>query len=126
MYEMRQKKLKEFQQKRWFGYAVLAAAIFFFTQGSSVVKEGIGYALPVILISLLMHARGAGILAEKLLKIKASAAATAIMLLVLSATAITCSFIKINIIIILLLDLAAIALYFGTAHICSKFKTGEK
>ncbi|GEM_PF-382676 len=126
MYEMRQQKIKELQQKKWFSYALLAVAIFIFSQGSSVIKESMGYALPAILLSFILHARGAGILAEKLLKIKASAAAPAIMLLVLSATAVFCSFVKINIIIILLLDLAAIALYFVTAHICSKFKTGEK
>ncbi len=126
MYEMRQQKIKELQQKKWFSYALLAVAIFIFSQGSSVIKESMGYALPSILLSFILHARGAGILAEKLLKIKASAAAPAIMLLVLSATAVFCSFVKINIIIILLLDLAAIALYFVTAHICSKFKTGEK
>ncbi len=126
MYEMRQQKIKELQQKKWFSYALLAVAMFIFSQSSSVIKENMGYALPAILLSFILHARGAGILAEKLLKIKASAAAPAIMLLVLSATAITCNFVKINIIIILLLDLAAIALYFVTAHICSKFKTGEK
>lgn len=126
MYEMRQQKIKELQQKKWFSYALLAVAIFIFSQGSSVIKESMGYALPAILLSFILHARGAGILAEKLLKIKASAAAPAIMLLVLSATAVFCSFVKINIIIILLLDLAAIALYFVTVHICSKFKTGEK
>lgn len=126
MYEMRQQKIKELQQKKWFSYALLAVAIFIFSQGSSVIKESMGYALPAILLSFILHARGAGILAEKLLKIKASAAAPAIMLLVLSATAVFCSFVKINIIIILLLDLAAIALYFVTAYICSKFKTGEK
>ena len=42
MYELRQKKIKELQQKPWFNYALLAIAIFLFSQGNEIIKKSDG------------------------------------------------------------------------------------
>lgn len=125
MYEMRQKQRKEMQQKRWFNYALLATAIFLFTQGSSVITTNTGYAIAAILLSFLLHVRSVVNLTERVLKIKSSNVANIAMLVSLSAISIICYFSKLNIIFISLLNFAAIAIYVIVAAISSKFKTGE-
>lgn len=126
MYEMRQKQREEMRQKKWFNYALLAMAIFLFSQGSSVIKTNMGYSLPLILLSFLLHTQSVGSLAERIFKIKPSAIANIAMIICLSVISIACYFNKINIFYIVLLNFAAIAIYAITAAICSKLKIGEK
>ncbi len=125
MYEIRQKKMRELKNKKWYPYALLATAIFLFSQGSSIIKSSIGYTLPVILISLILHAKSVGILSEKLFKIKYSPSANAAMIIFLAAVATFCYFNKLNVLLIIMLDIAAIAIYVAIAFICSKLKTGD-
>lgn len=127
MYEMRQKQRKEMQQKRWFSYALLATAIFLFSQGSSVITTNTGYSIAAILLSFILHSRSVGNLTERIFKIKSSNLANIVMLISLSVISVICYFSKLNNpIFIVLLNFAAIAIYIITAAICSKFKIGEK
>lgn len=52
---MNKKNLKEMQQKSWWNYALLAAGIFVYTQGCSILKSNLEFAIPVIIFGLLMH-----------------------------------------------------------------------
>lgn len=126
MYEMRQKQRKEMRQKKWFYYALLAAAIFLFSQGSAIIKTNMGYSLPVILISFILHSTSVGNLTERIFKIKASIAANIAMLAALSSATAICYFNQINLLYIVLMDFAAIAIYVAAAAVCSKLKIGEK
>ena len=126
MYEMRQKQRKEMQQKRWFSYALLATAIFLFSQGSATIKTSTEYALPVILISFVLHIKSVGNLTERIFKIKSNIIAHIVMITALSVISIICYFNSIAFFYVFLLNIAAIAIYVITASICSKFKMGEK
>ncbi len=125
MYEMRQKKIKEMQQKNWFYYALLAAAIFVFSQSSAIIRTNIGFALPAILISFVMHSRSVGNLTERIFKIKASTIPNIAMLICLLAISLFCYFNPLRFSYIILLNLAAIAVYVIAAALFSTFKTGE-
>ncbi|WMJ77570.1 MULTISPECIES: hypothetical protein [unclassified Sedimentibacter] len=125
MYEIRQKKMQELKQKKWYPYALLATAIFLFSQGSSIIRSSIGYTLPVILISLILHGKSVGTLSEKLFKIKYSPAANAAMIIFLAAIAAFCYFNKLGVLLIIILDILTIAVYVAIAYICSKLKTGD-
>lgn len=122
MYEMRQRQRKEMRQKKWFYYALLAAAIFLFSQGSAIIKTNMGYSLPVILISFILHSTSVGNLTERFLKIKVSIAANIAMLAVLSAVTAICYFNQLHLLYIVLLDFTAIAIYVAAAAVCSKLK----
>ncbi|WP_312699827.1 hypothetical protein [Sedimentibacter sp.] len=120
MYEMRQKQREERLQKSWWSYALLAAAIFVYTQGCSLLKTNMGYSLPLIILSFIMHLRSVSDLARKILKIKESKNANIAMLIALIAVAVVCYLRELGIIYILLLNLAAIFVYVITAAIFSK------
>ncbi|WP_313339861.1 hypothetical protein [Sedimentibacter sp.] len=120
MNEMRKRKQKEMQQKNWWSYALLAAAIFVYTQGCSLIKTNIGYSLPVILLSFIMHLRSVGDLARRIFKLKESKKANIAMLIALAAVAIICYLKEFNIFSILLFNLAAVFVYVITAAIFSK------
>lgn len=126
MYEMRQKQRKEMRQKKWFYYALLAAAIFIFSQGTAIIKTNLGYSLPLILISFMLHSTSTGNLTERIFKIKASVAANIAMLAALSAVTVICYFNQLHLLHIVLLDFASIAIYVAAAAVCSKLKVGEK
>ncbi|MGD9569507.1 MAG: hypothetical protein AB7V48_14550 [Sedimentibacter sp.] len=125
MYEMRQKKINEMRQKKWFNYALLAVAIFIFSQSSSIIKTNMGFALPLIIISFVLHSTSVGKLTESIFKIKSTVIANIAMVVALSVISVICYFNPIKIIYIILLDFAAIAVYVLAAFICSKLKTGE-
>lgn len=125
MYEIRQKKLKEMRQKKWFSFALLVTAIFLFSQGSAIIKSNMETALPVILISFILHTKSVGDIIERILKIKHSIIANIAMIITLSVVTIICYFSKQSVFYILLLDFAAIAIYVIMALICSKLKIGE-
>ncbi|WP_312812488.1 hypothetical protein [Sedimentibacter sp.] len=120
MYEMRKKKQREMQQKNWWSYALLAAAIFVYTQGCSLIKTNMGYALPLILLSFIMHLRSVGDLSKRIFKLKESKLANIAMLTALTAIAIICYLNDFNVFYILLFNLAAIFIYVITAAIFSK------
>lgn len=124
MYELRQKKIKEMQQKRWYGYALLAVAMFLFSQGSAIIKTNVEIALPAILISFILHARSVGNLAERIFKIKKSIVANIAMLVVLSVISIISYLNPLKLIYIILLNIAAVTIYIITAAVSDKFKTG--
>jgi hypothetical protein len=124
MYEMRQKRIKELREKKWFNYALLAIAIFLFSQGSAIIKTNLESALPVILISFVLHVNSVSNLTERIIKIKSSIVANMVMLVILSGTSIV-SYIKpLELLYIVLLNISAIALHFLTALACHKFKIG--
>lgn len=125
MYEMRQKKIKEMKQNKWFSYVLLAVAIFLFSQGSAIIKTNIEVALPVILISFILHARSVGSITERIFKIKSSIISSIVMLVILSAISVLCYFNPLKLLYIILLDFAAIAVYVMSAAIFNKLKTGE-
>lgn len=125
MYEMRQKKRRELRQKKWFSYALLVTAIFLFSQGSAIIKTNLQYALPLILISFILHTASVGNLTERIFKINSSIVANIAMIIALSIATIVCYFIEIGALFIILLNLIAIVIYVITALICSKLKTGE-
>lgn len=125
MYEMRQQKIKEMKQKKWFSYALLAVAIFLFSQGSAMIDTNMEVAIPVLLISFILHTNSVGNLTERIFKIKSSAVANIAMLIALSAVAAVCYNKSLNILYIILLNFAAIALYIILAAIFNKFKSGE-
>ncbi len=120
MYEIRQKKRNEMRQKKWFSYALLAIAIFLFSQGSSIIRTNMGYALPAILLSFILHAGSVGNLTERIFRLKPSAAANTAMIAALSVVTIVCYFNALNIFHIVLLNFAAIAVYVIAAAICTK------
>ncbi|NYB73339.1 hypothetical protein HZF24_04215 [Sedimentibacter hydroxybenzoicus DSM 7310] len=120
MYEMRKRKQREMQQKNWWSYALLAAAIFVYTQGCSLIKTNMGYSLPVILLSFIMHLRSVGDLSTKIFKLKESKTANIAMLIALTAVAVICYLKELNIFYILLLNIAAIFIYIIAAAIFSK------
>lgn len=126
MYELRLKKRKELIEKKWFNFALILLAIFLFSQGSALLKTSMGYAIPVIIISFLMHSRSIEKICLKLFKIEASIIANIAMLTTLSIISIICYFIPLKSIVIALLDLVSIIIYFITAFICFKFNKGEQ
>lgn len=125
MYEMRQKKRRELRQKKWYSYALLVTAIFLFSQGSAIIKTNLQYALPVILISFILHTTSVGDLTEKIFKINSSIIANIAMIISLCIVTVICYFVEIGIFFIIILNFIAIAIYVITALICSKLKTGE-
>lgn len=125
MYEIRQKQRKELMQKKWFSYALLAMAIFLFSQGSSIIKTHFGYSVSAILLSFILHTRSVGDLAERILKIKSSIVANIAMLVTLTTISAICYFSKLGFLIIVMLNLGAILVYIIVAAICSKFNIGE-
>jgi hypothetical protein len=126
MYEMRQRQRKEMRQKKWFYYALLAAAIFIFSQGTAIIKTNMGYSLPLILISFILHSTSTGNLTERIFKIKASITANIAMLAALAAVTAICYFNQLHLLHIVLIDFASIAIYVAVAALCSKFKIGDK
>lgn len=125
MYEMRQQKIKEMKEKKWFYYALLAIAIFLFSQGSSMIKTNLQYVLPLIIISFILHIRSVASLTERAFKKKPSIISSIAMIVVLSATSVICFFNPLKLSYIILLDFAAVAVYVITEAIFHKFKTGE-
>lgn len=122
MYEMRQKKIREMQQKNWWSYTLLAAAIFIFTQSCSLISAKPGQSLSVILISLIMHVKSVGDLTKRILKIKESKAANIAMVIALLTVAVICYIKTYSIFIILLFNIAAVFTYVITAAILSMTK----
>lgn len=120
MYEIRQKRRNEMRQKKWFSYALLATAIFLFSQGSSIIRTNTGYALPAILLSFILHAGSVGNLTERIFRLKPSVAANIAMIAALCAVSVICYFNMLKIFHIVLLNFAAIAVYVITAAICTK------
>lgn len=125
MYEMRQEKIRELKQKKWFSYALLAVAIFLFSQGSAIIKTNMEFALPLILISFILHIRSVADLTERIFKIKTSIIAIIVMLIALSVISFVCYFNPLKLLYIILLDFAAIAVHVILAVIFNKLKTGE-
>lgn len=125
MYEMRLKQRKEIMQKKWFSYALLLTAMFLYSQGTSMIKNNMGYSTAAILLSFILHTRSVGDLAERIFKIKYSGIANIAMLAALSVISVICYFISLNIFIIVLLNIVAIAIYIVIALIYSKLKTGD-
>ena len=120
MYEMRQKQREEMRQKKWWSFALLGIAILIYTQGCSLLNTNMGYALPLILLSLLMHLRSVSNLARRIFKLKESKKANTAMMIALAAVAVLCYLNEFRIIYILLLNLAAIFVYVIAASIFSK------
>lgn len=125
MYEIRQKKIEELQQKPWFNYALLAVAMFLFTQSNSIIKTSMGTAVPLIIISFILHSRSVSHLVKKIFKIRSNSVASIAMLFVLSVISVICYFNELNLLYIVLLDFAAIAAYVIIAAIFNKLKPGE-
>lgn len=125
MYEIRQKKMKELKQKPWFNYALLAVAVYVFSQGNAILRSSTEIALPVILISFILHARSVGNITEKILKIKSNSVANTAMLVALFIISAFCYFYELKLPYIILLDFASIAVYAAAAFVCNKLKTGE-
>ncbi|MDF2949193.1 MAG: hypothetical protein K0R07_1221 [Sedimentibacter sp.] len=125
MYEMRQEKIQKMKQKKWFSYALLAVAIFLFSQGTAIIDKSMEAAIPVLLISFILHTNSVGDLTERIFKIKYSKAANIAMLIALSTAAAVCYIKKFNILYIVLLNFAAIAIYIIFAAIFNKSKSGE-
>jgi len=123
---MRQKQRDEMKQKKWFYYALLAAAIFIFSQSAAIIKTNMEYSLPLIIISFILHSTSAGKLTERIFKIEASTAANISMLAALTVITVVCYFHPLHLLYIVLLDFVSIAIYVGAAAVCRKFKTGEK
>ncbi len=120
MYEERKRKQKEMQQKNWWSYALLAVAVFIYTQGCSLIKANPGYSLPVILLSYIMHFRSVGDLTRRIFKIKESNIANIAMLIALTIVAILCYIKEFEILYVFILNIAAISVYVITAALFSK------
>lgn len=105
------KKLKEMQQKKWWNYAMLAAAIFLFTQGCSILSNNIEFATPAIFFSLFMHNSSMKDLGQRLLKAEPINASSIAMILALIVIAVISYFTKLNLLNIFMCNLGAIALY---------------
>lgn len=105
------KKLKEMQQKKWWSYALLAAGIFVFTEGCTIIKTNMEYALPAILFSLLMHTSSMKDLGKRLLKQEPVSAANIAMIAVLLLTS-AASYIKdLSLMAIFLMNISAVLVY---------------
>ena len=109
---LNKKKLKEMQQKKWWSYAMLAAGIFLFSQGCSIISNNFEFATPIIFFSLFMHNSSLKDLSQRFFKTKAVDVASTAIISALIIIAIICYFTKINIIYILLLNIAVVAIYF--------------
>ena len=72
MYEIRKQRQKELREKRWFYYAVLAAGIFVFSQGCSLMSKNTGYAATAIILGVIMHNVSVGKIFEKIFKISSN------------------------------------------------------
>lgn len=125
MYEMRQKKIKEMKQKKWFSYALLAVAIFLFSQGSAIIDTSMEIALPAILVSFILHSNSVGNLTERIFKIKFSSVANIAMLVALTVISVICYFNPLKFLYIIILNFAAISIYIIAATIYNKLNTGE-
>ena len=108
----KKKRLKEMQQKKWWSYAMLAAGIFLFSQGSSIVSYNFEFATPIIFFSLFMHNSSLNDLSQRFFKTKPVNAASTAIISALVIIAIICYFTKLNIIYILLLNIAVVTIYF--------------
>lgn len=109
------KKLKEMQQKSWWNYALLAAGIFVFTQGSSILARSPEYAVPAVFFSLFMHSSALSGLSKKFFKAEPSKAVTTAMLAALIVLAAVSYLKEISLLLILMLNIAAAILYLTIA-----------
>lgn len=125
MYEQRQKQRKQMMEHKLFNPLLLVAAIFIFSQSTSVIKTNTGYSIAGIILSFIMHIRSVGELVERIFKIKKSTHANIIMLVALSITSAICYFVRFNIVYIILLNLVSIALYIISAAILTKLNKGD-
>jgi len=114
------KKLKEMQKKKWWNYAMLAAGIFLFTQGCSILSNSTEIATSAILFSLFMHSSSMKDLGQRLLKTEPVNASSIAMILALVIIAVICYFTKLNLLYIFIFNLAAIAIYIIVSAICFK------
>ena len=114
------KKLKEMQQKKWWSYALLAAGIFVFTEGCTLIKTNTEYALPAVFFSLLMHSYSMKDLGKRLFKIEPANIANIAMVLVLVIVASLSYFKEINLAVIFILNLSAILIYLIVSAISAK------
>jgi len=114
------KKLKEMQQKKWWNYAMLAAGIFLFTQGCSILSSSTELAAPVVFFSLFMHNSSMKDLGQRLLKTEPVNASSIAMILALVIIAVICYLTKLNLLYIFMFNLAAIAIYIIVSAICFK------
>lgn len=104
-------KLKEMQQKKWWSYAMLAAGMFVFIEGCTIIKTNTGSALAAILLSLFMHSSSTRDLEKRLLKHESGNAANIAMLLVLLLTAAVSFFKEIDLLVIFLMNVSAILVF---------------
>ncbi len=114
-------KLKKMQQKKWWSYAVLAAGIFIFTQGCSIINENIQYALPLIIFSVFMHSNSMKDLGQKFFKRIVTPVVNLTIITLLIIIAVACYYIEIKLVQILMLNIAAIVFYFFICAMSSKF-----
>lgn len=114
------KKLKEMQQKKWWSYALLAAGMFVFTEGCTILKTNMEYALPAIIFSLFMHSSSMRDLGKKLLKHEPGNVANICMLLVLLLTAAASYMKEITLSAIFLMNVSAVLVFLIVAAAASK------
>lgn len=118
--DTKKRKFKEMQQKKWWSYATLAAGIFLFAQGCSVISNKFEYATPLIFFSLFMHHSSLKDLSQRFFKTKPVSTANTAMISALFIIAIICYFTKLNINYIVLLNMVTIALYFVVSALSLK------
>ncbi|KAF5051206.1 hypothetical protein DSECCO2_421430 [anaerobic digester metagenome] len=114
------KKLKEMQQKKWWSYALLAAGMFVFTEGCTILRTNMEYALPAIVFSLFMHSSSMKDLEKRLLKHEPGSAANIAMLLVLLFTAVASYMREITLSAIFIMNVSAVLVFLIVAA-ASKF-----
>jgi Mg/Co/Ni transporter MgtE len=114
------KKIYEMQQKKWWSYALLAAGMFVFTEGCTMLKTNTGSALSAIVLSLFMHSSSMKDLGKRLLKHEPGTAANIAMVLVLILAAAVSYFREITLSAIFLMNVSAV-LVFLIAAAASKF-----
>lgn len=114
------KKLKEMQQKKWWSYALLAAGMFVFTEGCTILRTNTEYALPAIVFSLFMHSSSMKDLGKRLLKHEPGSAANIAMLAVLLFAAATSYMREITLTAIFIMNVSAV-LVFLIVSVASKF-----
>lgn len=109
------KKLKEMQQKSWWNYALLAAGIFVFTQGCSILARSPEYAVPAVFFSLFMHSSALSGLSKKFFNAEPSKMVNTAMLAALVVLAAVSYLKEISLLLILMLNIAAAILYLAIA-----------
>lgn len=122
MYEVRKQKQKELREKNWFYYALLAAGIFLFTQGSRLLSKSGGYAITSIFLGIITQSVSMEKLFLRIFKFNSHKNSKIAMIILLLIISVICYFINLKYIIIVLLNLTSIVLFILVSFIHLKFK----